>query len=59
MSALPPKADTVEHNWDVRFGPKADSCIAARVSTAKATALAVPEPAVQHRLPASTQVAGG
>jgi len=24
MSALPPKADIVDHDWDVRFVPKAD-----------------------------------
>jgi hypothetical protein len=24
MSALPPKADIAERNWDVRFVPKAD-----------------------------------
>jgi hypothetical protein len=24
MSAIPPKADTVQHNRDVRFVPKAD-----------------------------------
>ena len=24
MSALPPKADVAEHDWDVRFVPKAD-----------------------------------
>jgi hypothetical protein len=29
MSALPPKADIAERNWDVRFVPKAD--IEARV----------------------------
>jgi hypothetical protein len=58
-SALQPKADIHQRLMDVRFGPFSDSCIAARVSTAKATALAVPEPPVQHRLPASTQVAGG
>jgi hypothetical protein len=29
MSALPPKADMVQHNRDVRFVPKADSCTAA------------------------------
>jgi hypothetical protein len=29
MSALPPKADMVEHDYDVRFVPKADSCTAA------------------------------
>jgi hypothetical protein len=23
MSALPPKADIAEHDWDVRFGPEA------------------------------------
>src|ERR1700758_811887 len=28
MSALPPKADIAERNWDVRFVPKADSSIA-------------------------------
>ena len=26
MSALPPKADMVQHDCDVRFVPKADSC---------------------------------
>jgi hypothetical protein len=30
MSALPPKADMVRHNPDVRFVPKADSCTAAK-----------------------------
>jgi len=30
MSALPPKADLVQHGRDVRFVPKADSCIAAK-----------------------------
>jgi hypothetical protein len=29
MSALPPKADMVQHDRDVRFVPKADSCSAA------------------------------
>jgi hypothetical protein len=29
MTALPPKADVVRHNRDVRFVPKADSCNAA------------------------------
>jgi len=24
MSALPPKADITDHDWDVRFVPKAD-----------------------------------
>jgi hypothetical protein len=28
MSALPPKADIAERDWDVRFVPKADSCTA-------------------------------
>jgi len=28
MSALPPKADMVQHNRDVRFVPIADSCTA-------------------------------
>jgi hypothetical protein len=30
MSALPPKADIVEHDRHVRFVPKADVCIAAK-----------------------------
>jgi hypothetical protein len=30
MSALPPKADIVGCDWDVRFVPKADSCTAAK-----------------------------
>jgi hypothetical protein len=30
MSALPPKADIRERVLDVRFGPKADSCSAAK-----------------------------
>jgi hypothetical protein len=30
MSALPPKADIAERNWDVRFVPEADSCTAAK-----------------------------
>ena len=30
MSALPPKADIVGREWDVRFVPKADSCTAAK-----------------------------
>ena len=29
MSALPPKADIRQHNYDVRFVPKADICSAA------------------------------
>jgi hypothetical protein len=29
MSAIPPKADSSQRNWDVRFVPKADSCTAA------------------------------
>jgi hypothetical protein len=29
MSALSPKADIGERNWDVRFVPKVDSCTAA------------------------------
>jgi hypothetical protein len=28
MSALPPKADIIHHDCDVRFVPKADSCTA-------------------------------
>jgi hypothetical protein len=31
MSALPPKADMVQHNRDVRFVPEADSCSAAKI----------------------------
>ena len=27
MSALPPKADIAERNWDVRFVPKADMAL--------------------------------
>jgi hypothetical protein len=34
MSALPPKADMVRDDPDVRFVPKADSCGAAIVTTA-------------------------
>jgi hypothetical protein len=30
MSALPPKADIVQHGGNVRFVPKADSCTAAK-----------------------------
>jgi hypothetical protein len=30
MSALPPKADTVELDRNVRFVPEADSCTAAK-----------------------------
>jgi len=30
MSALPPKADIVEHDCHVRFVPKADSCSATK-----------------------------
>jgi hypothetical protein len=30
MSAIPPKADIRERDWDVRFVPEADSCSAAR-----------------------------
>jgi hypothetical protein len=30
MSALPPKADMVQHDRDVRFVPEADSCTAAK-----------------------------
>jgi hypothetical protein len=30
MSALPPKADIADHDCDVRFVPKADSCTAAK-----------------------------
>jgi hypothetical protein len=30
MSALPPKADIVQHGGNVRFVPGADSCTAAR-----------------------------
>ena len=30
MSALPPKADIVQHERDVRFAPEADSCTAAK-----------------------------
>ena len=33
MSALPPKADMVQRNRDVRFVPKADSCTAAILVT--------------------------
>jgi hypothetical protein len=29
MSAIPPKADIAERNWDVRFVPETDSCSAA------------------------------
>jgi hypothetical protein len=32
MSALPPKADMVHHDRDVRFVPKADSCTAAKAA---------------------------
>jgi hypothetical protein len=32
MSALPPKADMVQHGCDVRFVPKADSCTSAKRS---------------------------
>ena len=32
MSALPPIADMVQHDGDVRFVPKADSCSAAILS---------------------------
>jgi hypothetical protein len=32
LSALPPKADIVQHGRDVRFVPKADSCSAAKRS---------------------------
>jgi hypothetical protein len=32
MSALPPKADMCSATRDVRFGPKADSCSAAKIS---------------------------
>jgi len=32
MSALPPKADIAEYDWDVRFVPKADICTAAQIS---------------------------
>jgi hypothetical protein len=32
MSALPPKADMVQHARDVRFVPKADSCAEAIVT---------------------------
>ena len=28
MSAIPPKADIAEDDWDVRFVPIADSCTA-------------------------------
>jgi hypothetical protein len=34
MSALPPKADMDQHDRDVRFVPKADSCTLAIVITA-------------------------
>jgi hypothetical protein len=34
MSALPPKADIVQHGGNVRFVPKADSCAAAIGATA-------------------------
>jgi hypothetical protein len=36
MSALLPKADIAERQLDVRFAPKADSCIAAFETTIKA-----------------------
>ena len=32
MSALHPKADIGERNWDIRFVPKADSCTAAKIA---------------------------
>ena len=32
MSALPPKADIVQHGGNVRFVPTADSCTAAILS---------------------------
>jgi hypothetical protein len=32
MSALPPKADIVQHGGNVRFVPKADSCTAAKTA---------------------------
>jgi hypothetical protein len=35
MSALPPKADIAESDWNVRFVPKADSCGAAKVAGAR------------------------
>jgi len=35
MSALPPKADIAESDWHVRFVPKADICIAAKVTASK------------------------
>ena len=31
MSAFPPKADVAQHDRDVRFVPKADSCTAAKI----------------------------
>jgi hypothetical protein len=34
MSAIPPKADMDQHDCDVRFVPKADSCTAKRTSIA-------------------------
>jgi hypothetical protein len=45
MSALPPKADIAEHNWDVRFVPTTDIerpgllCITAPVAAAVACAM--------------------
>jgi hypothetical protein len=35
ISALPPKADIVQHNRDVRFVPIADSCGAAKLLDAQ------------------------
>ena len=35
MSALPPKADIGTQPWNVRFVPKADICIAAKVTASK------------------------
>jgi hypothetical protein len=39
MSALLPKADMVQHDRDVRFVPKADSCSAANFSLSSASAV--------------------
>jgi len=35
MSALPPKADIGTQSWNVRFVPKADICIAAKVTASR------------------------
>jgi hypothetical protein len=32
MSALPPKADIAERNWDVRFVPKADKVRCSKIT---------------------------